>query len=301
MKKISFLMMAKNEEDRISEAIESLLKSDYPSFELIVIDDSSSDKTYELVSSYVEKDSRVRLFKNKYIGKVKGTNYAYSLCDGELIKCIDADDILKKDYFSLVEGLGEGQSHCHAANVVSSNLDYLGKYSVNKKIIIADFQEVISKLISLPKWSWTYSRDVANKVFPIPDEMPIEDLWMSFRAKEFSSEIIYDDVPVYLYRQHAGQDYGGILNYSYDVVKLRAERSLETINIIEGLGLYSAVDFSYLKVFLNSIIDKNNLFQVMVKNIRFLDKIKLILMLDFPKVASLATRVKWKVDDFSSK
>jgi len=294
-------MMAKNESLRISDAIESLLVLRDCDFELIVIDDHSLDDTFGIVKSYAERDARVKVFRNKFHGKVEGTNYGFSLSSGELVKCIDADDVLQSGYFELVKNLKASESHCHAASVVDNGLGFLGTYSVNHSLLISDFHNVVSNLISLPKWSWTFGRDVAEKVFPIPRDMPIEDLWMSIRAKQFSSAIVCDDDSVYLYRQHAGQDYGGILNYDYAKVRLRAERSLAAISILESMDEYRCIDFSYLKEYLAAVVLRVSILDLAGSPFKLLDKVKIILILHFPRLAALATRVKWRVDNLLAK
>nr|WP_290443802.1 glycosyltransferase family 2 protein [Halomonas sp. Mc5H-6] len=288
--------MAKNEKDRIKYAIDGILESGFEDFELIVIDDHSEDDTYNIVKSYAAVDKRIKLYKNKYIGKVEGTNYGYELSSGDLVKCIDADDILDSQFFDCLQDIMPGCSHCHAANIVSNNLDYIAKYNVNHGIVDLNFEEVTSRLVSLPKWCWTFSREVADKIFPLPSDMPIEDIWMSIRAKQYSEKILVTDKPLYLYRQHKGQDYGGILNYGFDVVELRAWRSIKTIQLLELMNEYSYIDFSYLKNYLNLCVSRASLKAILFSDLVLRDKAKLVLILHFPSAASVFTKIKWWFD-----
>lgn len=57
---VSVLMTAYNREKYISEAIESVLESSYNDFELVIVDDCSSDKTVEIAKQFEAKDNRVR-------------------------------------------------------------------------------------------------------------------------------------------------------------------------------------------------------------------------------------------------
>lgn len=59
---VSIVMPAYNCSAYIRETIESVLKQSYPYWELIVVDDCSSDNTREIVSEYMKRDSRIRLF-----------------------------------------------------------------------------------------------------------------------------------------------------------------------------------------------------------------------------------------------
>ena len=64
---VSVLMTAYNREKYIAEAIESVLASTYTNFELIIVDDCSTDKTVEIAKSYEVKDNRIKVYINDCI------------------------------------------------------------------------------------------------------------------------------------------------------------------------------------------------------------------------------------------
>jgi glycosyltransferase involved in cell wall biosynthesis len=92
---VSVLMTAYNRENYIPEAIESVLASTYPDFELIVVDDGSSDRTVEIAQSYAAIDSRVKVFINeKNLGDYHNRNKAASHAKGKYLKYLDSDDLM---------------------------------------------------------------------------------------------------------------------------------------------------------------------------------------------------------------
>jgi glycosyltransferase involved in cell wall biosynthesis len=92
---VSVLMTAFNRSEYIVEAIESVLASTYENFELIVVDDCSTDNTEFVVKAYVEKDSRVKYYKNEEnLGDYPNRNKAASYANGKYIKYIDSDNII---------------------------------------------------------------------------------------------------------------------------------------------------------------------------------------------------------------
>jgi glycosyltransferase involved in cell wall biosynthesis len=92
---VSVLMTAYNREKYLGYAIESVLASTYPNWELIVVDDVSKDRTFEVAKSYSKKDSRVRVFRNeKNLGDYGNRNQAAALADGKYLKYVDADDYI---------------------------------------------------------------------------------------------------------------------------------------------------------------------------------------------------------------
>ena len=78
----------------LGEAIDSILDQSFKDFEFIVIDDGSQDNTWEVLSDYAGKDSRLVLHRNKNnLGLTKSLNKGLNLARGEYIARMDADDI----------------------------------------------------------------------------------------------------------------------------------------------------------------------------------------------------------------
>jgi glycosyltransferase EpsE len=91
---VSIVMGAFNEESSIAKAIESISTQTYKSWEFIIIDDCSTDKTQEIIKKYCDKDNRIRLFINsKNLGLAASLNKGISLASGNYIARMDADDI----------------------------------------------------------------------------------------------------------------------------------------------------------------------------------------------------------------
>ena len=91
---VSVLITAYNRETYISQAIESVLNSTYQNFELIIVDDKSSDGTFDIIQQY-KSDMRIRIFRNdKNLGQFVNRNKAASYATGKYIKYLDSDDII---------------------------------------------------------------------------------------------------------------------------------------------------------------------------------------------------------------
>ena len=90
---VSILMTAYNREKYIETAIESVLKSTYENFELIIVDDISKDNTVKIARAYASKDIRVKVYVNdSNLGDYSNRNRAASYATGKYLKYIDADD-----------------------------------------------------------------------------------------------------------------------------------------------------------------------------------------------------------------
>ena len=95
---ISIIMAAYNAEKTIEQAINSVLNQTYPNFELLVVNDCSTDKTAALVEAVAKKDNRVRLISNKKNSGVSYTRkHGLEETRGEWIAILDSDDAWKPE------------------------------------------------------------------------------------------------------------------------------------------------------------------------------------------------------------
>lgn len=95
MCRVSILLPVYNVRDYVAETIESVLSQTYSDFELIIIDDLSSDDSVSIIESYCKKDDRVHLYKNKRnLGISKALNYGLTKASGKYIARIDGDDLM---------------------------------------------------------------------------------------------------------------------------------------------------------------------------------------------------------------
>jgi len=90
---ISVIMPVYNRAEFIGEAIQSILSQTYKNFELIIIDDASTDNTLKVISEFTD-DDRILLLKNKKNEGVAATrNRGIEIAKGEFIAFMDSDDI----------------------------------------------------------------------------------------------------------------------------------------------------------------------------------------------------------------
>lgn len=96
---VSVIMPVYNCERFLTEAIESVISQSYQKWELLIVDDGSKDKSVSIIQSYVEKDSRIRLFKNESgeHGPGIARNYGMEHISGKYTYFIDSDDWIEKD------------------------------------------------------------------------------------------------------------------------------------------------------------------------------------------------------------
>ena len=92
---VSILTTVYNREKYIAECIESVLASSYHDWELIIVDDVSTDTSVAIAKSYEKKDARIKVYVNaQNLGDYPNRNKAASYAKGKYIKYLDADDII---------------------------------------------------------------------------------------------------------------------------------------------------------------------------------------------------------------
>ena len=98
MIKVSVLTAAYNAEKYIADCLDSLLSQSFSDFEVICVDDASTDKTPQILQEYSEKDHRVVYIRlNENGGQAKARNIALRRAKGEYICMLDADDWMSPD------------------------------------------------------------------------------------------------------------------------------------------------------------------------------------------------------------
>lgn len=97
---VSVIISAYNEEDVIEKKLENIISTSYPSYEVIVANDASNDRTVEICEKFIRQhpdyDIRVNTVKN-HIGKTNAQNEAVEVAKGEILVFSDANSMFKTD------------------------------------------------------------------------------------------------------------------------------------------------------------------------------------------------------------
>ena len=113
---ISIIIPAYNAADYLAQTIESVLNQTYSDFELILIDDGSTDRTREIIKDYQCKDARIKYFYKENGGVSSARNLGLQKATGDFVSFLDSDDLwdrrfLESMYHKLVAG-GELACFC---------------------------------------------------------------------------------------------------------------------------------------------------------------------------------------------
>lgn len=147
MRKISVIVPIYNSAKNLKKCIESILGQTYKNFELILVNDGSTDDSKEIINYYASIDNRVIPIHQKNMGVSEARNVGLKIASGEYINFIDSDDYIDKNFFENAIKKIEGfelyisglQMEYYEDNIISS----IEKYGVKdiKKLNIKELFE----------------------------------------------------------------------------------------------------------------------------------------------------------------
>lgn len=211
--KLSIIIPCYNIEPHISKCVESILYQTFQDFELLLINDGSTDNTLEVCREYEEKDSRIKVFTHSNKGVSYTRNRGIKLAQNELLLFIDGDDFIKEDYIErLVKGYEEGAwTICGMINVRAG----VEKENENFYRLLNQFPErVINKeefLYLLKFYSYSspcariYSKSIIaeNKIVFPEDISYQEDLIFNMEYSKYIERVYLLDYFGYYYIEHS--------------------------------------------------------------------------------------------------
>jgi len=94
-------MSVYNEEKKVGDSIESILNQTYKNFEFLILDDCSTDLTYQILKDYESKDKRIKIYQNtENLGLTRSLNFLARKSKGDILARQDADDLSLEHRFS---------------------------------------------------------------------------------------------------------------------------------------------------------------------------------------------------------
>lgn len=230
---VSFLVPCKNESKFLPEMCESLLMNSDGNWEVIFVDDHSTDGTLQVLEEISKQEPRIKFFENPGWGKIDALNKAYTVASEPIIKLIDADDLVSQDLVAqLIAWHKIYQAIYHPLELIDENAATIRNYLPGDRVRALSHAKIVANLVSIPKACWSFDREIADKVFPIPTTMPYEDVWITFRLTKEQPNIGYCPSALYKYRQHGSMTYGPMDSFSKPLVVYRAERNQKLIDAL---------------------------------------------------------------------
>ena len=199
---VSILVPAYNEELVIANTIRSLLASDYPSYEIIVIDDGSQDNTSGIVTWEFAGDERVRLLTVTNAGKAAALNTGLRYARGEIVIALDADTLfaphtvgaLAHRFYDKTLGAIAGNAKVgNRVNIVTrwQALEYITSQNMDRRAFAS-----LNCITVVPGAVGAWRRDLLVEVGGFPSDTLAEDQDLTLRIRRLGYRIGYEETAI---------------------------------------------------------------------------------------------------------
>lgn len=231
--KISIVMPAFNAEKFIQTSIESIISQTYQNFELLIINDGSSDNTLEIIEKFKKQDERIILINRKKSDLATSLNQGISLCKGQYIARMDADDIAIPERLNVqLNFLVNNPS----IDLVASNVIF---FTNNKVAGVSDFRLHKTKklkfylnTIGLPHPTWMARSNFYRRFNYDSKVNTVEDQDLLMRAEQSCKFYLLKD-PLLFYRVHKENS-----SYKYKLKQYYTLNSIRVKDIINRRLFY---------------------------------------------------------------
>lgn len=171
---VSILIPVYNRVSLVSETIESAINQTYRNIEIIIVDNCSTDGTWELLKSYAVKDNRIRIFQNiENIGPVKNWKRCIDEAKGEYAKILFSDDLIAENFIEETLKVFDAETAFVLAPYKIFKENQIKKISgYGKKQLVLTTQEYLHEILLVNKPKYTVS--------PIAALFRLQDLKLSF-------------------------------------------------------------------------------------------------------------------------
>ncbi len=122
---VSVIIPVYNKRKYIRQTINSVLRQDFDNFEILVVDDGSTDDSLQEIQAYI--DPRMRVFSQSNAGVERARNFGYSLSSGSFITFLDADDLMSVDRLTKQLGHFKANEELVLVGTWANVIDHSGK------------------------------------------------------------------------------------------------------------------------------------------------------------------------------
>lgn len=210
--KYSFIVPVYNVENYVEECIRSLLRQTYESFEIIIVDDGSTDDSYQRCAQYVSANKNICIIRQENMGLGEARNTGLRKARGKYVIFVDSDDFWDKadslekientlnqfecdvlcvDFLFLDNNTGKKKNR----NIrLSNKINYLSADKRIKKLLIR-------KGLGFSAWNKVLSRDFLLTNNLLFNKGLSEDMDWTARLLMLTQKIYYLDEEIYVYRE----------------------------------------------------------------------------------------------------
>jgi cellulose synthase/poly-beta-1,6-N-acetylglucosamine synthase-like glycosyltransferase len=195
---VSVVVPAHNEERVIVGAVQSILDNGYASFEVVIVDDGSTDRTLEVLRGAFAGDGRVRVHSQPKAGKAAALKTAVALARYEILVAIDADTSLRPGTLAkLVRHFADTRVGAVSGNARVGNrrtwltrfqsIEYICAFNLERRAL-----DVVNAITVVPGAVGAWRKELIQRVGGFTDDTLAEDTDLTLAIRRLGYRIRYD-------------------------------------------------------------------------------------------------------------
>ena len=255
---ISIIVPVYNVEEYLKQCLDSILDQTYRNWELILVNDGSTDSSGLICQEYAEKDARIRYYEKENGGLSDARNYGIEQAQGEYLTFVDSDDFLDASHLNvLYNALVKNDVDISIANYTnyqtSTATFYLHTFGDYYEKIYTS-EELIDDLSFLERndlsfstiWGSLYKKSVFS-FLRFPKGVIGEDVALIYKMYTQVDKIVYVHKDTYIYREN---DSGISKSKIYPFVTAQLNHVAERLALLAIMGYDVTKHFDRYRTFL---------------------------------------------------
>jgi len=226
--KISVIVPVYNVESYLERCVESILQQTYTNFELILINDGSTDSSGQICNHLANQYENIKVYHIENAGVSNARNVGIQLATGAWITFIDSDDFVTQDYLatlaSAVEGGNVGFVIAPLHHIRNGIVTDLPLYSGRKELWSTE--ETMKELLMTTKTSFfpvakLFKRDLlTDEKFNTDYHLAEDALFLTELLLKTRCSSIFIDKPIYYYDHREGSATTSVNRYVFDTIEV---------------------------------------------------------------------------------
>lgn len=184
---VTIFVTSYNAEKFLEQFFDSVSKQTYRDYQLLILDDGSTDKSLAICRAHAEKDSRIKVVPNKHVGITEIRNTILGMLDTEFAVCLDVDDYFEPDYLKhLMDAQKKYDADYVISNVIYVNQegDETSRLTPRKEAFYTKEQlpDILPELLKEERLNYLYTKLYRTKI--------LKDIWVDPNIKYGEDTVI---------------------------------------------------------------------------------------------------------------
>lgn len=249
-KLISIIVPIYNSEKYLKATLDSIGEQTYSNYELILVNNCSTDDSEDICLQYRLKNNRIRYYKKENLGVSSARNFGLEQAKGDYICFVDSDDILDKNYLEvLLTNLLDGDNGLACCKYKKFRDEYSNEIidNENLKITYGDKYEILFNSYGGYLWNKLFVRDIIlkNNLSFNDDVFMCEDMLFVFNYLKYTNSISCSNQTCYFYRVIENSLSKNLNNMNWFTIFLCLDNILKE-NKLYNEEIYRKVVYLYL-------------------------------------------------------